>query len=93
MTGGVAISLAYGFKIEDRKDPFIESSRRAFQTALDATLPGAFLVDVMPWLKHVPEWVPGAGFQKKAKAWRKLQEGFRELPFAEALNSLVSAWS
>lgn len=25
-------------------------------------------------VKYVPEWVPGAGFQKIAKKWRKLQE-------------------
>ncbi|KAF8910206.1 cytochrome P450 [Gymnopilus junonius] len=90
LTGGVAISLAYGFKIQDVNDPFIDLSQRAFQSALNATLPGAFLVDVIPWLKYVPEWVPGAGFQKKAKAWRKLQAAFRELPYAEAVKSLAS---
>ena len=90
MTGGVAISLAYGLNVQDNRDPFVEFSQHAFQAVLDATLPGGFLVDVMPWLKYVPEWVPGAGFQKTAKTVRKLQEGFRESPFAEALKSLVS---
>jgi hypothetical protein len=23
--------------------------------------PGEFLVDVFPWLRYVPSWVPGAG--------------------------------
>ncbi|KAF9526837.1 cytochrome P450 [Crepidotus variabilis] len=32
-----------------------------------AGIPGKFLADVMPMLKYVPEWMPGAGFQTKAR--------------------------
>lgn len=28
-------------------------------------------------VKYVPEWMPGAGFKKIAKKWRKLQESVR----------------
>ncbi|KAF8910207.1 hypothetical protein CPB84DRAFT_1764925 [Gymnopilus junonius] len=44
MGGGTAIVLAYGLKIEDTKDPFVDLAQRAFQAALDS----AFLVDVTP---------------------------------------------
>ena len=33
--------------------------------------PGAFLVDIIPILKYVPEWFPGANFQRKAAMMRK----------------------
>ncbi|KAF8910211.1 cytochrome P450 [Gymnopilus junonius] len=88
--GGVAISLAYGLKIRDSNDLFINLAERALQTALEATLPGAFLVDFIPWLKYVPEWMPGAGFQKKARMWKKLQEEMHELPYSEAVKNLAS---
>jgi hypothetical protein len=32
--------------------------------------PGAFLVDIFPIMKIIPEWFPGAGWKRKAKAWR-----------------------
>jgi hypothetical protein len=32
-------------------------------------------------VKYVPEWVPGAGFKRQAKEWRKLQEAVRNRPF------------
>lgn len=91
MIGGIAISLAYGLKIRDADDPFIDLAQRALQTVLDAVIPGAFLVDLIPWLKYVPDWMPGASFQKKAKMWRKLQEDLRELPYAEGVKIFVSS--
>lgn len=39
-------------------------------------IPGKFLVDVLPWLKYVPEWVPGASFQRLAREWKEV---WREL--------------
>ena len=90
MTGATAISLAYGVDVQDDNDPFVNMSQLAFDTALEASVPGAFLVDVIPWLKYVPAWVPGAGFQRKAKEWRKLQEDVHELPFATTAKKTVS---
>ena len=90
MAGGIAISLAYGVQVQNTNDPFVEMSEIAVQSALDATIPGAFLVDVMPCLKYIPSWVPGAGFQKKAREWRKLQEEVHELPYSETIKSMVS---
>lgn len=38
-----------------------------FTTAL---APGKWLVDLVPVLRYLPEWFPGAGFHKLAKTWR-----------------------
>ena len=40
---------------------------------MEVAKPGAFLVDIIPWLKYVPAWVPGADFQRKGKDWRDAQ--------------------
>ena len=55
MTGATAISLAYGLDVQDVNDPFVNMSQLAFDTALEASVPGAFLVDVIPWLKYVSQ--------------------------------------
>ena len=83
------MSLAYGLNVQQKDDPFVGLSQRAVQSITEASVPGKFFVDAMPWLKYVPEWVPGAGFQKKAKAWRKLQQDFREVPYKAALKDIV----
>ncbi|CAE6409771.1 unnamed protein product [Rhizoctonia solani] len=35
-----------------------------------AAMPSTFLVNTLPWLAHVPEWFPGAGWKKVAREWR-----------------------
>ena len=93
MAGGISISLAYGLDVKGQEDPFVDLSERAVQSAVDAAIPGAFLVDLIPWLKYVPEWVPGARFQKTARVLRQLQEEFRNAPYNEAVKNLVSLWA
>ena len=83
------MSMTYGIQIKDTNDPFINLAEATVKSGSAATVPGAFLVDVIPILKYVPEFVPGAGFQKQARIWRKLQEDFRELPYVAAVDGMV----
>ena len=85
----MALSLAYGIPIKQTKDPFINLAESAMQSASTAASIGTFLVDMIPILKYVPEFVPGAGFKKQARIWRKLQEDFRERPFLAAIDAMV----
>ena len=59
------------------------------ESASTAASTGLFLVDVIPILKYVPEFVPGAGFQKQARIWRKIQEEFRERPYVASIEAMV----
>ncbi|CAE6444787.1 unnamed protein product [Rhizoctonia solani] len=34
----------------------------------EAAIPGNFLVNVMPWIRYIPEWVPGSGWKKIVKS-------------------------
>ena len=53
----------------------------AVEQFCEATVPGAFYVDMFPLLRYVPSWVPGAGFQTKVLQWRKQAEEMTEIPF------------
>ena len=86
----IALSLAYSIPIQKRNDPYVQLAEDAMQTVTYAAVPGTFLVDMLPVLKYVPEWVPGAGFQKVARQWNALQRRFRKLPFDETVRSMVN---
>jgi len=30
-----------------------------------------FLVDQLPFLRHIPKWLPGAAFKRKAEMWKR----------------------
>ena len=85
----MTLSLAYGLQIQKTDDPFIDLAETAAKSISAAASFGAFLVDVVPILKYVPEFVPGAGFQKKARVWRKIQEDFREIPYSSSIEAMV----
>ncbi|KZP17553.1 cytochrome P450 [Athelia psychrophila] len=71
--GGFTLETVYGINVASENDPYIGVIEKAINGLITAAVPGAFLVDAISWLKYIPAWVPGAGFQTKAKFWKKLQ--------------------
>ena len=57
--------------------------------AAEAEIPGAFWVDLIPILKYLPSWFPGAGFQRKAAHWREAVNTMAEKPFRYVQEQLV----
>ncbi|KAI4525480.1 cytochrome P450 [Schizophyllum commune Loenen D] len=51
--------------------------------------PGAYLVDFLPILKSLPDWLPGTGFKKTAKAYKKTLDDVGELPIAHVREELA----
>ncbi|KAF8625112.1 hypothetical protein AX15_005542 [Amanita polypyramis BW_CC] len=84
MAGETIISIAYGLDVEPENDPHIEVAEEGHSAVTVAAVPGTFLVDSLPILKYVPEWIPGAEFKRKAKEWRKAGQTMIEMPFAAA---------
>ncbi|KAF7338938.1 Cytochrome P450 [Mycena venus] len=89
MAGALIMDVAYGIDVLPIDDPYIRLAKAALQGLALATLPGAFLVDTIPWLKYVPSWVPGAEFKRKATYWGKFALDLVEIPFAEAKRRMV----
>ncbi|KAF8210916.1 cytochrome P450 [Mycena galopus ATCC 62051] len=90
VVGNTIMSVTYGIKVQTQDDPFIALARDAIHTAADASVPGRFLVDVVPALRYIPEWFPGAGFKRLAKEWGKMLTDMIDLPFAEAKRIIES---
>ena len=46
-------------------------------------------MDLIPIIKYIPEFVPGAGFKKEARIGRKIVEDFRERPYLAGIEAMV----
>jgi hypothetical protein len=90
MAGAIVMSVAYGLDVKPKGDPYIAAAKGAVHPATVAMVPGTFLVDTMPFLKHVPSWFPGAGFKRKAKGWKDLAETMWRMPFEAGKKRFVS---
>ncbi|KZP04234.1 cytochrome P450 [Athelia psychrophila] len=88
--GAMIIEVSYGLDVLPENDPFIESADKGVATAAAAVAPGAFLVNTMPILKHVPYWFPGAGFKRKAKEWKRYADATLEAPFQALKEEIAS---
>ena len=83
------MKIVYGIAVHESDDPYISMAEDAFDGLAQAGIPGAFWVDMIPILKYVPSWFPGAGFQKKAARWREVLNAMSENPFRHVQEQLV----
>ncbi|KIW18489.1 hypothetical protein PV08_02777 [Exophiala spinifera] len=80
--GAIILRIAYGYNIEPhRADPLVTLADEALDQFSKATVPGRWLVDVVPALKYIPEWLPGAGFKRTAKQWEQTVQRVVEEPY------------
>ncbi|KAJ7307801.1 cytochrome P450 [Mycena albidolilacea] len=89
MAGEFIMSVAYGIDACSSAE-YVALAQRALQSFSTASLPGKYLVNRFPILKHVPRWVPGARFKREAEEGRKLARGMYALPFAETRRQMAS---
>ncbi|KIJ28079.1 hypothetical protein M422DRAFT_784656 [Sphaerobolus stellatus SS14] len=77
----IILGVIYGYKVAAVNDPFIEITEQANEAVLECAKPGKFLVEVIPILKNIPYWFPGARFKRLAKKWKSAAIDMVEKPF------------
>ncbi|KAI0646809.1 cytochrome P450 [Trametes meyenii] len=81
LAGATIMSVGYDINVEPHDDPYIQTAEDAVASIAETTNAGSYLVDVIPILKHVPEWFPGAGFKKQARIWHTAVDKLFNDPF------------
>ncbi|KIL00286.1 hypothetical protein PAXRUDRAFT_821829 [Paxillus rubicundulus Ve08.2h10] len=79
--GAIILRISHGYYVKENQDPFVDLADKAVDQFSASTSTGAFMVDVIPALQHVPSWVPGAAFKLKAKEWRATLEQMVQQPY------------
>jgi hypothetical protein len=81
--------MTYSINVRPYNDPYIKMVEEAMEAVAELLIAGAFLVDIIPVLKYVPEWFPGAKFQSKAAMMRKHAAIIRNTMFAATEKLMV----
>ncbi|KAJ7113109.1 cytochrome P450 [Mycena epipterygia] len=93
-SGSVILRVTYGYQTAPQNDKFLVLAEEAIAAFAETFQSGPWAVDVFPWLRHLPSWVPGMKFKQTAAAWHKISMEFAEGPFEWALaNQTVAALS
>ncbi|PCH43947.1 cytochrome P450 [Wolfiporia cocos MD-104 SS10] len=79
--GALVLEVVYGQTSTSLDDDLIHMVEKASRGTSAAGGPAATLVDFIPILRHIPAWMPGAGFKRKANEVRSLVRDVHEIPF------------
>jgi hypothetical protein len=89
LTSSIILDMTYGIKIESFDDGIIKIAVEGVNTVTDLGADGLFLVDLLPILRFVPSWFPGASFHKKAEEGRKISQCTLEMPYQLTIEMMV----
>jgi len=85
--------------VKGPNDPLVHLAEQVMSYVTKVITPNTFLVDSLPFLRYIPEWFPGAKFQREARNCRNVLNRLMQEPYeivqkqmvhGTALTSLVS---
>ncbi|EPQ52446.1 cytochrome P450 [Gloeophyllum trabeum ATCC 11539] len=89
LAGGITMMMSYGHEVKSKDDEFIRIAEKGVATIDAAGAVGAHIVDFFPWLRHIPDWMPGAGFKRLPPGTREDMHAFVNRPFEEVLKRMA----
>lgn len=90
LTAATVYKIVYGIDIEDMDDENVQLAEMSMKGLGLGLIPGAYWVEYLPFLRHIPNWFPGAAFHKIADKYRPYVEGMLEKPYESVLRAMVS---
>lgn len=88
-TAAAILDVAYGIKVLPENDPLIDMAEQSAVLATPAQIPGRYLVEILPILKYIPAWVPGAYFQREAQEVKPVLHNMADVPFQMVKQAMV----
>ncbi|KAJ7628751.1 cytochrome P450 [Roridomyces roridus] len=86
-SGSVILRVTYGYQTASKNDKFLVLAERVTRAFSSAAKPGAWAVDILPWLRHLPSWLPGTGFKRVAAQWNRMHLDVVQGPYDWALEN------
>ncbi|KAF8967923.1 cytochrome P450 [Flammula alnicola] len=87
LAAAIILKVSYGH-VARRNDPLIDLSSEVLGYLDKVGTPNRYLVDALPILRHIPEWFPGAQFQREARNCRGLFTKMSTAPFHATLQQV-----
>ncbi|KAJ7595756.1 cytochrome P450 [Mycena floridula] len=79
--GSIVLIVVYGYLTNDPDDKLIKLVDDAMEQFSETTAANAFMVDIFPILRFVPEWFPGAAWKKKVTIYSSTLKSMLDIPF------------
>lgn len=85
------LRMAYGYTIEPHKPDILVGLVDKMMAEFSlAAVPMAWIVDIIPILRYLPENFPGATFKRTARKWRKSIQASAHIPYRFVQRQMAS---
>ncbi|KAF9646708.1 cytochrome P450 [Thelephora ganbajun] len=81
LSDSLSLEIAYGLGIESPDHPILHRADEAMNAVKCGLTPGKWAVDILPFLKYVPKWFPGATFRKFTSEGKRSLDSSITVPF------------
>lgn len=82
--GAIIIQISYGLTSPAEIESLTESAESIVKTFVDCAKPGYFLVDLLPFIRWIPSWLPGAGWKRRLEGVAKTSQKVFRMTFDNA---------
>ncbi|KAK7049423.1 hypothetical protein VNI00_006024 [Paramarasmius palmivorus] len=90
LTAAIIMGIVYGHDVTSADDHFVTLAEKANETLLTLGATGASVVNMFPFMRHFPAWLPGCGFQRSAREARNRIESMVEEPYTLVVDQINS---
>lgn len=78
---GTIMKITYGHTVRSNDELYVRLAEEAGMDTVTGGSPGSVLVDFFPALRHIPTWMPGAGFKRHALRTRIKVRNMHDTPY------------
>ncbi|KAI0264199.1 cytochrome P450 [Gloeopeniophorella convolvens] len=89
MQAKLIMDMAYGYEVQDIGDELVAASRAMNALSAVTALPGALLINYLPILRHVPEWLPWLSYKPIARQGYDLWQAVANAPIQVVKHNMV----
>lgn len=82
------MDITYGVRVAPDDNYFVSLAEEAMSGLNISTISGTSFLDIFSFLKHIPSWMPGAGFKRAAEHARDVNIAAANEPWAAAKKML-----
>ncbi|KAI0334222.1 cytochrome P450 [Cubamyces sp. BRFM 1775] len=85
----ITLTAAQGLPEQDITHTWVDILTESAAIFSEISRPGKYLVESFPWLKSIPLWFPGTGWQRDVLKWQKPVFAVRDQPFSLAKEAMT----
>ncbi|KAH8105240.1 cytochrome P450 [Cristinia sonorae] len=89
LPGSTIMRIVYGARSASEMREYVNLAESAMVAARQLLIPGAFLAELFPFLRHIPSWMPGGATRRFAEKFRATVQRLRNQPFNEVKQAMA----